>query len=139
VASDVTNGTVLCLASLALIAVGWYEAAHHVRFSQQSPWLSLAVLGLIIGGCANVNWLLAARRRVGRRAHVFVAEHQPSAESKESQRIEPLAVAGHVVTVPSMTRFHSPSCILAQGKNASLHDKAELVALGKIPCKVCQL
>jgi hypothetical protein len=126
-----------------LIVVGWYVAAGQAGDSRQVVPLNLAVGGAVVGGVANLAWLLRGWHAVGERRKALARllltdvpgaepEHSRSAESERAS-----ASVGMLVGEGSRY-FHRPSCPLAAGRSWQPAPLAAHLKAGREPCGVCE-
>ena len=62
--------------ALALVALGWHVAAGRLSAADQSPWLQVAVGGLVLSGLVNAWWLALGRATL-RRARAALLDQRP--------------------------------------------------------------
>jgi hypothetical protein len=126
-----------------LVGVGWYVAAGQARDTHQIGPLDLAIAGAVLGGVANVIWLLRGWHAVGERRTALVAQLSADLRPAESDGpfrggdAEPTWHAGALVGRQSRY-FHRPTCPLAAGRGWSPEPLAEHLRAGRAPCGVCK-
>jgi hypothetical protein len=133
---DLVQFSVLSAVSLALLAAGWIGAGGEALFEDQTPFLNLAVAGLLVGAAGGALWLVTGLRAVRVR----------KARVKEliTARAGGGAVAGaetasdRLVSGPSMTRYHLAGCSLVAGKDVTAASQAEHERAGRRPCGMCR-
>jgi hypothetical protein len=125
----------LAFVGAVLMALGWYDAAGTVAFSDQARSGALATAGSMAVCTAVVLRTLAARQAVERRLADLVrrAEHlSPTIDVREGG----LSV-GALVATEAMGRYHRSSCPLAAGKAVRAATRTAHEAAGRLPCGIC--
>lgn len=128
------------------IAVAWYICAGDATFNQQVGPVDAGVAGLLVTGLGNASWLLRGRRAVGERRRALLADIAqdpppvPSGPLLLSTAAPSVAPATDLFVAGSdMTRFHRPTCALAQGRVGWVAmDRQEHEQAGRQPCGVCR-
>ena len=141
-----TRGTTSWAVVIALgafaIGFSWYRASGEGATSDQTAYLNIAVLALIVCGLANlVLLLLPARRAVGNRRQsllrlvpdVGAVHSASSAGSYRGSALGQVLVAG-----PGLRDFHNYECPMAAGRGWSPASRDEHLRHGRIACRVCQ-
>lgn len=121
------------------VVVGWFGVSGTPRVSQQTPWLNVAVGGVVVSGVAVVVWLTNGRRAVGERRRRLVPDGADalgtvpgggSTTALETAAPEPLVI------LRGMGRYHRAGCELVAGKPVRALRKAPGRELS--PCGVCR-
>lgn len=151
------------IVGLMLVGVGWWQTlSRDESASDQFGWFNLAVVGLIVAGCANVLWLARGRRTVtlaktavlphawirGSRANGFgpaagVWSSVPGLPAPAGPVLNGATRStpprtGAYLAAEGMSRYHRPDCILVAGKAAIAAAPADHVSGGRRPCEICQ-
>jgi hypothetical protein len=132
------------VSALGAFAIGfsWYRAAGQGRTSEQTVYLNIAVIALILCGLANlVLVLLPARRVVGnrRRSLLRLIPDGGAVRSAASAGGYRGSAAGRVLVAgPGLRDFHNHECPMASGRGWSPASREEHVRAGRIPCRVCE-
>jgi hypothetical protein len=111
------------------IVIGWYEAGGQRSAGRQMAWVATAVAGLVVAAVGNAAWLGRARRRIGQRsawARLALIDTRPAVVADD-----------RVLIVPGARRFHTPECLLVDGKATVAMTIEEARAAGRESCGVC--
>lgn len=125
----------LSVASLVLLAAGWFGAGGEALLEDQVPFLNLAVAGLLVGAAGGALWVIAGLRAVrSRKAAVKVL-----LAARAGRPGAGAAPAGSEVLVAgaAMTRFHRPDCSLVAGKELAAATRADHERAGRRACGMC--
>ena len=60
---------VLNVVGLALLAAGWVAVSGKVTLADQTPYLNVAVAGILLAGIGNGLYIMALRRTLEERLH----------------------------------------------------------------------
>jgi hypothetical protein len=125
-----------------LVIVGWYLAAGQARDTRQIGPLDLAIAGAVLGGVANVTWLLRGWHSVGERRKALVAQlsaalpvppQEPGLDFGEGR-----LSAAEILVGGRSRYFHRPGCPLARGRDWTPEPLAVHLRAGREPCGVCR-
>ena len=140
--SGTTSWAVVTALAAFIIVFSWHRASGEGATSDQTAYVNIAVLALILGGLANlVLLLLPARRAVGNRRQSLLrlvpdggaVRSVASAAGYRGSALGQLLVAG-----PNLRDFHNHECPMAAGRGWSPASREEHLQHGRIPCRVCQ-
>jgi hypothetical protein len=120
-------------AAVIVCGLAWLGAAGEARVGDQLIFATISVAGVVISLCANLSWIMRARRSVGDRARALLGDVPAGSETP----IGP-APARDVVAGAGMRFYHRPECLLVRGRRWSITPAAEQVAAGRAPCGVCR-
>lgn len=129
--------------SATLVVVGWYLAAGEASDSHQIVPLNLAIGGVVLGGIANITWLVRGWYAVGERRNTLIRLLPADAPAKRPDG-SPGAEIDHQSTgvdllVGEGTRyFHRPSCALVANRSWSPAPLDNHLVAGREPCGVCK-
>ena len=125
----------LCIVNL-LCAAGvltcWVNAAVHVHWHPQVPWLEGATIAALTAALADSMWLLSGMRRIRDRR----SELQPAVEALPMKTGRPTPDKTYV-TGERMTAYHLAGCLLVQGKRVRTAAVSELERSNHHPCRMC--
>lgn len=137
--ADLVSVTATDLVGLALILSGYYVVAHTADPGRQLLGVNLSVGGLIIALVANAVWLLSGVREVGLLRRELLSR-RPLLEGS-SRRVDgeqrPAAALDHLVSAPTMTLYHRPSCPAVQGKHVIAEGLSSHHKRGRKECTLC--
>ena len=126
IAANVIGATLMLLSCVGL--------SDQAKLNQQVPWLSLAVIAVVLASTADVGWLIGGRRNLLiRRIDLlapFVDAATPEAPAPWPSK-EVVVVAGRPV-------LHRPSCLLVAGKITEPINVDEANAKPSRRCRVCE-
>ena len=134
-ARDLIQFVALSVASLALLAAGWFGAGGEALLEDQVPFLNVAVAGLLVGAAGGGLWVIAGIRAVrSRKAAVklLVAARAGGRTAGAAPVPSDMFVAG-----AAMTRFHRPECSLVVGKELTSATRADHQQAGRRACGMC--
>ena len=115
-----------------VVVVAWWAGSRQAALDDQVRWVNLGVIGFIAAAVGLIRWVRRARDAVRDRRRQLLPD-------VADVRVAPEATVVDVVTVgPGLVRFHRPSCVLAQGRDWQLVDRAAATADGRQPCGVCR-
>ena len=137
-----TGWAVVSVLGAFVIGFSWYKAAGQGETSDQTQYLNIAVIALILCGLANlVLLLLPARRAVGNRRQYLLSlvPDGGSVRSAASAGGYRGAALGRVLVAGAGLRdFHNHECPMASGRGWSPASREEHLRDGRTPCRVCQ-
>ena len=126
-----------------VVAVAWYLGAGQASDAHQVGPLDLAVGGkVVVGGIANLMWLLRGWHAVGERRKALIARLPTEATSgAELGRdvdgtTRPIGLG--VLVGEGLRYFHRPSCPLTVGRNWPPATLEEHLRAGRQPCGMCR-
>jgi len=131
---ELTQFVALTVASLVLLAAGWFGAGGEALLEDQVPFLNVAVAGLLVGAAGGALWVIAGIRAVRARkaaVKVLVAARAGGPAGAASVGSD-MFVAG-----AAMTRFHRPDCSLVAGKDVAATTRADHERAGRRACGMC--
>jgi len=132
------------VSALGAFAIGfsWYRAAGQGKTSDQTAYLNIAVIALILCGLANlVLLLLPARRAVGNRRQYLlslVPDDGAVGNAASARGYRGSAPGGVLVAGSGFRDFHNHDCPMAAGRGWPPASREEHLRDGRIPCRVCQ-
>ena len=122
-------GVVLALGAV-LVAAGWFFAAGRADAGDQLVFVSLALIGTLVGLAAVIGWVVRGRRAIStRRALLLGTPPPPKAET---------ARAAELVAAPTGKWFHRADCLLAYGRAWSAAPRAAHEKAGRLSCPGCR-
>ena len=125
----------LSVASLVLLAAGWFGTGGEALLEDQVPFLNVAVAGLLVGAAGGGLWVIAGIRAVRTRkaaVKVLVAARADGPTAGAVPVRSDMFVAG-----AAMTRFHRPGCSLVAGKELAAATRADHEQAGRRACGMC--
>jgi hypothetical protein len=128
---DLVRWTVTVLLGGAASGLAWWLSADRVEFSDQVPYASVGVAGLLVGGYAHLHWLLRGRRAVGVRRLFLLGQpvvHRSALAVAGSSAAGPVFLA-----VDGRARYHRPDCPLLEGRPAMNGSRANHEAAARGP------
>lgn len=122
-------GVVLALGAVLVLA-GWFFAAGRADAGDQLVFVSLALIGALIGVAAVIGWVIRGRRAIGiRRALLLGTPPAPKAETARSAEL---------VAAPTGKWFHRADCLLAYGRGWPSAPRAAHEKIGRLSCPGCR-
>src|SRR5713101_4934611 len=118
---DVSQQAFVAALGLSAVTGAWYGSSGELIPSHQLGWLTLGVVGCIIAGVGNANWLMSGCRAVSQRRRAIADLYETTLGD----------VSSAVVTTPSSRRgtalvavsgralYHRISCPLVTGRTTS--------------------
>lgn len=141
-------GDVLVLAATnvvgaVLIAVAWFGASGTTSVRTEANWLTLGIVGAVVGGSGDGAWLLAGlrsvavrRRGLAGRAPVGLAETLTGEMVSLVARGEP-GRNDSFVAVAGLGRYHHRTCAAVSGRDVVAASADEHSTAGRRPCGLC--
>jgi hypothetical protein len=139
------SDVVTLIGSLTVGAVGllvsWIGVSTRINWSGQIVWVAVGIGAVIVAGLGVMGFLLVAFRGVrmrrgeqDARLDGLLARHLPA----EALAGESSVPATTLVSMPAMTRYHRPECLLVAGKPVHAAAAAAHARAGRVPCGVCR-
>jgi hypothetical protein len=122
-------GVVLAVGAVLVLA-GWFFAAGRADAGDQLVFVSLALIGSLVGLGATIGWVVRGRRQISiRRGLLLGSPPPPKAEA---------AFATELVAATTGKWFHRADCLLAHGRDWSAAPRAEHEQAGRLSCPGCR-
>jgi hypothetical protein len=113
-----------------LVAAGWFFAAGRADAGDQLVFVSLALVGSLVGLAAVIGWVVRGRRLIStRRGLLLGTPPPPKAES---------ARAVELVAAPTGKWFHRADCLLAHGRDWNASPRGAHEKAGRLSCPGCR-
>lgn len=122
-------GVVLAVGGILVVA-SWFFAAGRPDAGDQLVFVSLALVGALIGMAAVVGWVVRGRRIIGARRGLLLGT-APPAPAIAAQALE--LVAG-----PTGKWFHRADCLLVDGRDWKASARTAHESAGRRPCPGCR-
>lgn len=141
---EMTRWALVVTAGAVLWIVAWYVASSKINYTQQLPFLDMAIAGLILALGADVTLLMAGRRSVGSRRRFLLGEPGGTGYAEEAPRtaeVYDLTRAPNsaaLVGGPSLNRYHRADCPMAAGRDWAPASRWEHEEAGRSPCGLCK-
>ncbi len=113
-----------------LVGLSWFFAAGRPDAGDQLVFVSLALVGVVVGSAAVVGWLVRGRRFLSARRGLLLGTAPP--EAATAARAEEL-VAG-----PGGRWFHRADCLLVDGRGWTASPRREHESAGRLACPGCR-
>jgi hypothetical protein len=141
--ADVKTAVSTGIVGLVILAWAWWEASGSADLDDQTGWLVVALLGVIVVLKAMFSWLGTGWRQVRlRRQQIMRASEEaavavtPVEQPAVDEAGDVGAAAGFTV-VDGSARYHRSECLLVTGKAARRHVETTR-ANGLRPCEMCR-
>ena len=121
---------VLLAVGAVLVMVGWFFAAGRADAGDQLVFVSLALVGALVGLAAVVGWVVHGRRMISARRGLLLGS-PPPAQAEGARAVELVAAA-------TGKWFHRADCLLAHGRDWSVAPRAEHESAGRLACPGCR-
>ena len=122
-------GAVLAIGAI-LVAAGWFFAAGRADAGDQLVFVSLALVGSLVGLAATIGWVVHGRRLISiRRSLLLGTPPPPRAET---------ARAVDLIAAPTGKWFHRADCLLAHGRAWSASPRTAHESAGRQACPGCR-
>jgi hypothetical protein len=122
-------GVLLAIGGI-VVAVSWFFAAGRPDAGDQLVFVSLALLGTLVGMGAVAGWIVRGRRIISARRSLLLGT-APAAPALAAQALE--LVAG-----PRGRWFHRADCLLVDGRNWEASPRAAHESAGRLACPGCR-
>ena len=113
-----------------LVVAGWFFAAGRPDAGDQLAFVSLALLGALVGLASVVGWVVRGRRAISARRGLLLGSPPPARGDA--------AVAVELVAGPNGKWFHRADCLLVDGRGWSASGRAVHEAAGRSACPGCR-
>ena len=122
-------GALLAVGGL-LVVLSWFFAAGRPDAGDQLVFVSLALLGVLVGMAAVVGWVVRGRRIISVRRSLLLGT-APAAPTEAARAVE--LVAG-----PRGKWFHRADCLLAASRGWPAASRSTHESAGRRPCPACK-
>lgn len=119
------------------LAIAWYGVSGEPTYSDQIPWIWLAVLSLTLSGFGAVYFLTVSAGVVHQAMREASRAMRAELIVEPEQEVAAAGVVGEYVTARLMTRVHRPDCPQVRGKAVSPVPASEIAQRGLQACGVC--
>ena len=127
---DATVLTVLLAVGAVLVVASWFFAAGRADAGDQLAFVTLAVVGTMVGVAGAVLWTARGRRLINlRRALLLGTAPPPAADG---------ALSTDLVAGPTGKWFHRADCLLAESRGWRPSPRAQHESAGRRPCPGCR-
>jgi hypothetical protein len=120
----------LVAAGAGVIAASWFSAAGRPDAGDQMVFVSLSLLGALVGLAAVFGWVKQGRQAVGARTRLLLGS-APAAGMD-------VPAAGDLVAGPGATWFHRADCLLVDGRKVTVSPLGTHQAAGRRACGACK-
>lgn len=127
---DAGKLVVLLTVGAVLVAASWFFAAGRPDAGDQLVFVSLALVGAVLGMAAVVGWVVRGRRIISARRGLLLGT-APPAPSVAATAIE--LVAG-----PRGKWFHRADCLLVDGRGWKASPRSAHESAGRLACPGCR-
>ena len=127
---DATVLAALMAVGAVLVALAWFFAAGRADAGDQLVFVTLAVVGTMVGVVGAVLWTTHGRRLINLRRALLLGTAPPPAADR--------AVATDLVAGPTGKWFHRADCLLAEGRGWPPSPRPQHERAGRRPCPGCQ-
>jgi hypothetical protein len=120
--NDLVRIVAFSIIALSGIGVAWYGASGKGALSDQTIYLNIAVVAIVVAGAGNLAWLAAGRRSVGLRRRALLRRWDAPVIArgrfapKRRITLTTPAPTGQLVRAEGMSFAHRPGCPLVTGK-----------------------
>lgn len=129
-AQDAVHLAARLTAGAGLVAVAWFFVGGEVDPGRQIGYVSLSLLGGLVGLYAVLSWVLTGRRRIGTLAEAMLG--RPAAPAVD------VPSSARLVGGPGGRWFHRADCPLARGRDWPDVASAGATDIGHEPCPACR-
>jgi len=127
---DAATLTTLLAVGGILVAASWFFAAGRADAGDQLVFVTLALLGAVVGMAAVVGWTVHGRRTISARRGLLLGTAPPAPVDA--------ATAVDLVAVPNGRWFHRADCLLVDGRDWRAAPRAEHESAGRLACPGCR-
>lgn len=113
-----------------LVVLSWFFAAGRPDAGDQLVFVSLALLGALVGMAGVLRWVVRGRRIISARRGLLLGT-APAAPTEAARAVE--LVAG-----PRGKWFHRADCLLVDGRNWAASPRAAHEKAGRKACPGCR-
>jgi hypothetical protein len=122
-------GVVLAVGAVLVLA-GWFFAAGRADAGDQLVYVTVALIGALVGLAAVIGWVVRGRRLISaRRGLLLGSPPEPKSEA---------AFATELVAGATGKWFHRADCLLALGRDWNPAPRAEHEQAGRQSCPGCR-
>jgi hypothetical protein len=122
-------GALLAIGGILVVA-SWFFAAGRPDAGDQLVFVSLALVGAVVGMAAVVGWVVRGRRTISARRGRLLGT-APPAPVDAAQAVD--LVAG-----PNGRWFHRADCMLVDGRGWRASARTEHESAGRLACPGCR-
>jgi hypothetical protein len=122
-------GVVLAIGAVLVVA-GWFFAAGRADAGDQLVFVSLALIGALVGSAAVIGWIVRGRRLISARRGLLLGSPPPP-KADTARALE-------LVAASTGKWFHRADCLLALGRDWSPAPRAEHESAGRQSCPGCR-
>jgi hypothetical protein len=126
---EVALGALLAVGAVLVLA-GWFFAAGRADAGDQLVYVSLALVGALVGLAAVVGWVVHGRRMISARRGLLLGSPPPP-QAEGARAVELVAAA-------TGKWFHRADCLLAHGRDWRPAPRAEHDSAGRLSCPGCR-
>jgi hypothetical protein len=127
---DATVLVGLLAVGAGLVVAAWFFAAGRADAGDQLVFVSLALVGTMVGTAGAVGWTVRGRRLINvRRSRLLGTAPPPAADG---------AAATALVAGPNGKWFHRADCLLALGRGWPTAARAQHERAGRLACPGCK-
>jgi len=127
---DATVLAGLLVAGAVLVALSWFFAAGRADAGDQLVFVTLAVIGTLVGTTGAILWTARGRRLINLRRSLLLGTAPPPAADH--------AVAAALVAGPAGKWFHRADCLLAENRGWATSTRSQHEAAGRRACPGCR-
>ena len=127
---DARKLAVLLAVGAVLVLVSWFLAAGRADAGDQLVYVSLALLGALVGMVAVAGWVVRGRRIISARRGLLLGTAPPAPVDKAS--------AVELVAGPTGKWFHRADCLLVDNRGWSASPRTVHESAGRLACPGCR-
>ena len=124
-----TLGVLLAVGAVLVVA-SWFFAAGRADAGDQLVFVSLALVGAVVGMAAVVGWVVRGRRTISARRGRLLGTAPPAPVDA--------AQAVGLVAGPNGRWFHRADCMLVDGRGWRASPRTEHESSGRLACPGCR-
>jgi type VI protein secretion system component VasK len=118
---------------VVVLAVCCVGVSHTKTYGDQLAWVAVGAIALAVAVIGGVWWILRGMRIVrGTRRDVMTELARLTADEPEVAQVD----SRSVYFTPAMSRFHTPACPFARGKDLAAVSRSDVGE--RRPCEVCE-